>query len=158
MPICLKSGTDLSRFRFVSVPIYLRKCQYVLVPICPSADMSSIRGSSCSTPFFGLHSNPFISLQFIAYNVTGDSVYYSGSLPLVEVVNKLYSANVNIQNVNWTESNVYSPGTWVARTLIYALLGCQQCLYICCGKIIVNNILKFKGVVSLFLMTIMCKV
>jgi hypothetical protein len=103
-------------------------------------------------------SYPFISLQFIEYIVTGDSVYYSGSLPLVEVVYKLYSANVNIQNVNWTESNVYSPGTWVARTVIYALLGCQQCLYICCGKIIVNNILKFKGVVSLFLMTIMCKV
>jgi hypothetical protein len=27
------------------------------------------------------HSNPFISLQFIEYIVTGDSVYYSGSLP-----------------------------------------------------------------------------
>jgi hypothetical protein len=30
VPICLKSGTDLSQ------------CRYVLVPICPSADMSSI--------------------------------------------------------------------------------------------------------------------
>jgi hypothetical protein len=34
---------------------------------------------------FCLHSNPFISLYFIEYIVTGDSVYYSGSLPLVEV-------------------------------------------------------------------------
>jgi hypothetical protein len=32
-----------------------------------------------------------------------------------------------------------------------ALLGCQQCICLCCGKIIVNNILKFKGVVSLFI-------
>ena len=36
----------------------------------------------------------------IEYIVTGDSVYNSDSLPLVEVVYKLYSANVNIQNVN----------------------------------------------------------
>ena len=49
---------------------------------------------------FCLHSNPFISLQFTEYIVTGDSVYYSGAMPLVEVVYKLYSANVNIQNVN----------------------------------------------------------
>jgi hypothetical protein len=35
---------------------------------------------------FCLHSNPFISLQFTEYIVTGDSVYYSGSMPLVEVV------------------------------------------------------------------------
>ena len=47
-------------------------------------------------------SYPFISLQFIEYIVTGDSVYYSGSLPLVEVVYKLYSANVNIQKVMCT--------------------------------------------------------
>jgi hypothetical protein len=44
------------------------------------------------------HSNLFISLQFIEYIVTGDSVYYSGSLPYRRSC--LYSANVIIQNVN----------------------------------------------------------
>jgi methyl coenzyme M reductase gamma subunit len=44
------------------------------------------------------HSNPFISLQCIEYIVTGDSVYYSGSLPYRR--SRLYSANVIIQNVN----------------------------------------------------------
>jgi hypothetical protein len=34
MPICLKSGADLSRCRSVSVLICLRKCRFVLVPIC----------------------------------------------------------------------------------------------------------------------------
>jgi hypothetical protein len=41
-----------------------------------------------------------LNFKILEYIVTGDSVYYSGSLPLVEVVYKLYSANVNIQNVN----------------------------------------------------------
>jgi hypothetical protein len=44
------------------------------------------------------------------------------------VVYKLYSANVNIQNVNWTESNVYSPGAhahlctfWLPTVFIHML-------------------------------------